>query len=130
MKITLFGNIVLDVIGPLSAPPMIYFEIVAVILEAVIIYFLLVKEAVKAFVASFTANLVTGLLNIVYLIFFWIDVSTYPRNILVMAVPLLINILVEAGILRSFYKTMSTKKILKVSAIMNIASYALLIFFI
>ena len=109
---------------------MIYFEIVAVILEAVIIYFLLVKEAVKAIVASFTANLVTGLLNIVYLIFFWIDVSTYPRNILVMAVALLINILVEAGILRLFYKTMSTKKILKVSAIMNIASYALLIFFI
>jgi hypothetical protein len=101
-----------------------------VFLEAVIIYLLLEKKATKAFISSFSVNLVTGLLNFVYFFVFWIDVTVYPQNIMILAVSLLINILIEAGILKLFYKSTDKKKILKVSVIMNLASYAILVFFI
>jgi len=123
----LFGNIVLDLVGPLIVSSILFFEAVAVILEAVIIYFLLEREAVKAFVASFSANLVTGLLNIIYLFIFWQDVSVYTRKAVVMTVALLINILVEALVLKRFYKTIDNRKILGVSTLMNLASYGILL---
>ena len=123
----MFGNIVLDLVGPLIVSSILFFEAVAVILEAVIIYFLLEREAVKAFVASFSANLVTGLLNIIYLFIFWQDVSVYTRKAVVMTVALLINILVEALVLKRFYKTIDNRKILGVSTLMNLASYGILL---
>jgi len=127
MTIALFGNIVLDLVGPLIVSSILFFEAVAVILEAVIIYFLLEREAVKAFVASFSANLITGLLNIIYLFIFWQDVSIYTRKAVVMTVALLINILVEALVLKLFYKTINNRKILGVSTLMNLASYGILL---
>jgi hypothetical protein len=127
MKIALFGNIVLDLVGPLIVSSILFFEAVAVILEAVIIYFLLEREAVKAFVASFSANLITGLLNIIYLFIFWQDVSIYTRKAVVMTVALFINILVEALVLKLFYKTIDKRKILGVSTLMNLASYGILL---
>jgi hypothetical protein len=123
----LFGNIVLDLVGPLIVSSILFFEAVAVILEAAIIYFLLEREAVKAFVASFSANLITGLLNIIYLFIFWQDVSVYTRKAVVMTVALLINILVEALVLKRFYKTIDNRKILGVSTLMNLASYGILL---
>ncbi|MCJ7760654.1 hypothetical protein MUP59_05875 [Candidatus Bathyarchaeota archaeon] len=127
MKIALFGNIVLDLVGPLIVSSILFFEAVAVMLEAVIMYFLLEREAVKAFVASFSANLITGLLNIIYLFIFWQDVSVYTRKAAVMTVALLINILVEALVLKRFYKTINNRKILGVSTLMNLASYGILL---
>jgi len=127
MKIALFDNIVLDLVGPLIVSSILFFEAVAVILEAVIIYFLLEREAVKAFVASFSANLITGLLNIIYLFVFWQDVSIYTRKAVVMTVALLINILVEALVIKRFYKTVDNRKILGVSTLMNLASYGVLL---
>ena len=126
----MFGSILVDLVGPMIASYLLIFEFLAVLLEAAIIYLLLEKKATKAFISSFSVNLVTGLLNIVYFFVFWIDVSTYPQNIIILLIALLINILVEAGILKRFYKSTDTKKILKVSAIMNLASYAILVFFI
>jgi hypothetical protein len=127
MKIALFGNIILDLVGPLIVSSVLFFEAVAVILEAVIIYFLLERIAVKAFVASFSANLITGLLNIIYLFIFWQDVSIYTRKAVVMTVALFINILVDALILKLFYKTIEYRKILGVSTLMNLASYGILL---
>jgi hypothetical protein len=126
----MFGNILVDLVGPMIASYLLIFEFLAVLLEAAIIYLLLEKKATKAFISSFSVNLVTGLLNVVYFFIFWIDVSVYPQNIMILAVALLINIFVEAGILKFFYKSTNTKKILKVSIIMNLASYAILVFFI
>lgn len=123
----MFDNIVLDLVGPLIVSSILFFEAVAVILEAVIIYFLLEREAVKAFVASFSANLITGLLNIIYLFVFWQDVSIYTRKAVVMTVALLINILVEALVIKRFYKTVDNRKILGVSTLMNLASYGVLL---
>jgi len=126
----LFGSILIDLVGPMIVSYLLVFEFLAVILEAAVIYLLLEKRAAKAFVSSFSANLVTGLLNIVYLFIFWIDFSAHPQGIVVLAVALLINILVETLILRFFYRSTDIKKILKVSAMMNLASYAILTFFI
>lgn len=123
----LFGNIILDLVGPLIVSSILFFEVVAVMLEAVIIYFLFEREAVKAFVASFSANLVTGLLNIIYLFVFWQDVSIYSIKAVVMTVALLINILVEALVIKRFYKTVDNRKILGVSTLMNLASYGVLL---
>jgi dolichol-phosphate mannosyltransferase len=85
------------------------------------------KEKLKAFVASFSANLITGLLNIIYLFIFWQDVSIYTRKAVVMTVALLINILLEALVLKLFYKTINNRKILGVSTLMNLASYGILL---
>jgi hypothetical protein len=126
----LFGSILIDLVGPMIVSYLLVFEFLAVILEAAVIYLLLEKRVAKAFVSSFSANLVTGLLNVVYLFIFWIDFSAYPQRIIVLAVALLINIPVETLILRFFYRSTDIKKILKVSAIMNLASYAILTFFI
>ena len=126
----LFGSILIDLVGPMIVSYLLVFEFLAVILEAAVIYLLLEKRAAKAFVSSFSANLVTGLLNVVYLFFFWIYVSVYPQRFIVLAVALLINILVEAWILRFIYRSTDMNKILKASVIMNLASYAILVFFI
>ncbi|MBS7622401.1 hypothetical protein KEJ39_01825 [Candidatus Bathyarchaeota archaeon] len=100
------------------------------ILEAAVICLLLEKNVGKSFLSSFSANLATGLLNVLYLFFFWVDLSVYPQRIIVLAVALLINVLVEAWILRFFYRGAGAKKILKASAVMNLASYAMLGLFI
>ncbi|MBS7626986.1 hypothetical protein KEJ51_08165, partial [Candidatus Bathyarchaeota archaeon] len=86
--------------------------------------------AAKALTSSFIVNLATGLLNLVYFFFFWADISTYYQNIIIFTVALLINILVEASILKYLYKPVNVKKILKVSTIMNLASFIVLVFFI
>ncbi|MBS7651057.1 MAG: hypothetical protein QXN62_06680 [Candidatus Bathyarchaeia archaeon] len=119
-----------DLVGPLITSFIILFEVFAVLVEAALIYLLLEKKAAKALTSSFIVNLVTGLLNLVYFFFSWADISTYHQNIIIFAVALLINILVEASILKYLYKPINVKKILKVSTIMNLASFIILVFFI
>lgn len=58
----------------------------------------------------------------------WEVVATLERFAFMLVVGLLINIFVEAGVLRFFYKTMSVRKLLLVSTVMNLVSYVLLIF--
>lgn len=58
----------------------------------------------------------------------WEVVATLERFAFMLVVGLLVNIFVEAGVLRFFYKTMSVRKLLLVSTVMNLVSYVLLIF--
>jgi hypothetical protein len=99
-----------------------------IIIEAVIIFLLLEKAAVKAFVSSLGANLVTGILSVFYLLFS-VDPS-FPLSlkvILAVIAPLVFNIFIEAGVLRLFYRKVDSKRLLKVSAVMNLASYVLVV---
>jgi len=125
----IFEKIFLDVINPFMAPSTLLFEAIVIMIETPIIFLLLERQVVKAFVASFTANLVTGLLSVFYIVFSWEYVSfTYSKLASMIVVMLLINILVETGVLKLFYRAVGVRKILKVSTIMNVASYAILIF--
>lgn len=47
--------------------------------------------------------------------------------ILLLALGLIVNILVEARVLKLFYKAVTTRKLLKVSAAMNIVSYVIVV---
>ncbi|MEM2902491.1 MAG: hypothetical protein QXO32_07180 [Candidatus Bathyarchaeia archaeon] len=117
-------KVFLDLIVPTTTWYTIFLELIVIIIEAVFIYFLLEKALTKAFLSSFTANFITGILSAIYLIFS-IDVSypLYSKLILAFIIPLMINILVEAAILRLFYRNKGMKRILKTSLIMNLASY-------
>ncbi|GEM_PF-1121746 len=119
----------LDVVNPFLAPSILLLEIVVVLLETTVIYSLLERRVVKALASSACANLVTGLLSIVYLVFSEVASSSEVQLVAVILVPLVVNILVEAGVLRLFYKTATVRKILQASTIMNVISYTLLALF-
>lgn len=109
-------------------PSVVFLELIVVLLESAVIYLLLMRRAARAFAASFTANLVTSLLSVFYLLLPREFVSTYSNLALSVVTALLINILLEAGVLRHFYRGVSFRKILKISTVMNVASYAIVIF--
>jgi len=117
-------NTCLDLVDPLAVISIPLFEIAVIIIEALIIYFLLERKGVKAFTASLSANLITGLLILIYP-FFLETSSMLIKLVLIILLPLLINILVESGVLKIFYRSTNNMKILKVSTLMNIASYIL-----
>lgn len=117
----------LDVVNPLLGPSVLLFEALVVIIEAFIIFFLLERRLGKAFVASLAANLTTGLLSFLYFLIPSEISSSYSDLGLVYVIPLIVNILVETGVLRYFYRGVSMKRILGASAIMNVATYGLLL---
>ncbi|MCX6660530.1 MAG: hypothetical protein NTX81_09210 [Candidatus Bathyarchaeota archaeon] len=117
----------LDVVNPLLVPSVLLFETLVVIIEAFIIFFLLERRLGKAFVASLAANLTTGLLSFLYFLIPSEISSSYSDLGLVYVIPLIVNILVETGVLRYFYRGVSMNRILGVSAIMNVATYGLLL---
>lgn len=122
-----FEEFLLDVVNPLLVPSVLLFEALVVIIEAVIIFFLLERRLGKAVGASLIANLVTGFLSLLYfLIPSEISPFMYPDLVLLYAVPLIVNILVETGVLRLFYKAANLGRILGVSVVMNVATYGLL----
>ena len=124
----LVGSVFLDLVDPLMVPSVLFFELIVVLLESAVIYLLLMRKAVRAFAASFSANLVTSLLSVLYLLLPRAFVSTYSNLALSVVTALLINILLEAGVLRHFCRGVSFKKILKISTVMNVASYAIVIY--
>jgi len=117
----------LDVVNPLLVPSVLLFETLVAIIEAFIIFFLLKRRLGKAFVASLAANLTTGLLSFLYFLIPSEISSSYSDLGLVYVIPLIVNILVETGVLRYFYRGVSMKRILGASAIMNVATYGLLL---
>lgn len=117
----------LDVVNPLLVPSVLLFEAFVVIIEAFIIFFLLERRLGKAFVASLGANLTTGLLSFLYFLIPSEILFSYSDLGLVYVIPLIVNILVETGVLRRFYRGVSMKRILGISAIMNVATYELLL---
>ena len=121
-------KVILDLVNPVNASLVLLLEVIVVIIEAIIIYFLLEKGWAKAFFSSITANFITGILSLFYLLFS-IDASAsvYMKIVLVIVLPLIINILIEAGILRLFYSKVDKRQILKTSLVMNLASYVLII---
>ena len=121
-------KVILDLVNPINASVVLFLEVLVVIIEAIIIYFLLEKGWGKAFISSITANFITGILSLFYLLFS-IDTSTslYMKAILVIVIPLIINIVIEAGILRFFFSKVDKRQILKTSVVMNIASYGLMV---
>jgi len=117
----------LDVVNPVLVPSVLLFEALVVIIEAFIIFFLLERRLGKAFVASLAANLTTGLLSFLFFLIPSEISPSYSDLGLVYVIPLIINILVETGVLRYFYRVASMKRILGVSVIMNVATYGLLL---
>jgi hypothetical protein len=123
-----FEKAFFDLINPVTVSSVFLIEVAVIIIEAVIIFLLLEKAAVKAFVSSLGANLVTGILSVFYLLFS-VDPS-FPLSlkvILAVIAPLVFNIFIEAGVLRLFYRKVDSKRLLKVSAVMNLASYVLVV---
>jgi len=127
---TALEKLFLDLVDPLLVPGVVVFEAIVVLIEAVVMFFLVERNLRKALVASFSANLVTGVLSIVYLLFSWATISTTQRFASMIVAAVLINMLVEAAVLRLlFFRAVDMKKLLKVSAVMNLASYAILIIY-
>ncbi|MBS7645374.1 hypothetical protein KEJ44_04960 [Candidatus Bathyarchaeota archaeon] len=125
----MFGEkVFLDLFVPTDMFYTLFLEFIVIVIEAVFIYFLLEKAVGKAFLSSLGANFITGVLSAIYLVFS-IDYSHpfYSRLILAVIVPLVVNILVEAGILKLFYKDKTMKRILKTSVVMNLASYIFIV---
>jgi hypothetical protein len=79
----------------------------------------------KAFAASFVANLLTGLLSLLFFLFPFN--AEYQSLVLVIVFSLIVNILLEAGVLRLLYKTVTLGRVFKASTVMNVASYAIVI---
>lgn len=119
-----FEKAVLDLIVPTTFFSTLFLEVIVIVIEAIVIYFLLEKSLVKAFISSTCTNFVTGVLSLFYLLFS-IEPSfpLYSKVILIVIMPLLINIFIEAGILKFFYGKVTMQRILKVSVVMNLASY-------
>lgn len=135
----LFERLILDLVDPFLVGPIFLLESLVVVIEACLIYLLMERSIVKAFGASFCANLITGLLSIIYFFLplefgfaytkmgvdaFILQDSTL---ILLLVAGFLVNILVEAGVLKLFYRQASARRIFKVSAIMNVISYVLIV---
>ena len=123
----LLDEFLLDVVNPLLVPSVLLFEALVVIIEAFIIFFLLERRLGKAFAASLAANLITGLLSLLYFLIPSETSPLYADPALAYVIPLIVNILVEAGVLRFFYRTMRVRRILGVSAVMNVVTYGLLL---
>ena len=68
---SLFEKLFLDLVNPslVLVPSVLILEALVIIVEAVIVFFLMERRAAKAFAASFSANLLTGMLSIVYFFF-------------------------------------------------------------
>jgi hypothetical protein len=128
-----FERLFLDIVDPFLLPSVWIIEALVIIVEAVVIFFLMERRASKAFAASFTANLLTGLLSIVFLFFplefgfTYIFTLEEPIVAFILVSGLIINILVEAGVLKLFYRRASAAKIFKVSTVMNLISYAIVV---
>ncbi len=119
-----------DLVNPFQVSSVLLVEALVIVIEAVLLYLLLARQIGKAFGASFSANLVTGLLSIFYFVFSSIEVeSTYSKLTFSVVFPLMINVLVEVVVLRLFYRNVNLSKIFKVSAVVNIVSYTLLVVF-
>ena len=69
----MLGQVALDLVNPFLVPSILLFEVFVVMIEAVVIYFLLERSKLKAFVASFVANLASGILSLFYFFFRGID---------------------------------------------------------
>jgi len=128
-----FERLFLDIVDPWLLPSVWIIEALAIIVEAVVIFFLMERRAPKALAASFAANLLTGLLSIVFLFFplefgfAYIFTLEEPTVAFILISGLIINILVEAGVLKLFYRRASAAKIFKVSTVMNLISYAIVV---
>jgi hypothetical protein len=135
-----FEKLFLDLVDPFLIWFPLLTEGAVVILETVVIFYLMERRLARAFVASLCANLLTGVLSTVYLFFplelgaaratIGEDVFTMQPSalILILAFGLCVNILVEAGVLKLFYRTRSTGRIFEVSTVMNVISYSIIIF--
>lgn len=128
---SVLGKVVLDVVNPFLVPSVLLFEVIVVIIEAAVIYFLLERSVRTALLASFTANLISGILSIFYFLFPMGTVSALASRLgLMLAVGLVVNVLVETGVLKAlFFKSTDFRKLFKASTIMNLASYAILILY-
>jgi len=122
-----FEKFLLDVVNPILVPSVLLFEALVVIIEAFIIFFLLERRLGKAFTASLAANLITGLLSFLYFLIPSEISTSYSDLGLAYLIPLVVNILVEAGVLRFFYRATSVRRILGTSAVMNVVTYGLLL---
>jgi hypothetical protein len=130
-----FEKLFLDIVDPFLLPSVWIIEALAIIVESVVIFFLMERRAPKAFAASFTANLLTGLLSIVFLFFplefgfayLFTSGAFEPTVVLILVSGLIINILLEAGVLKLFYRTAGAGKVFKVSTVMNLISYAIVV---
>ena len=125
----LFEKLILDLVDPFLISFPLLTEGAVVILETVVIFYLMEKRLTRAFVASLCANLLTGGLSIVYLFFpLELGFARTTTSILILAFGLCVNILVEAGVLKLFYRTRSTGRIFVVSTVMNVISYSIIVF--
>lgn len=123
----MLGEVALDLVDPFLVPSIPLFEVCVVMIEAVVIYFLLERSKLKSLVASFVANLASGILSLFYFFFAILTGSMY----LELAVGLIINIVVETAVLKAlFFSKVDLRKLFKVSIIMNLCSYALLILYL
>ena len=122
-----FEKFLLDVVNPILVPSVLLFEALVVIIEAFIIFFLLERRLGKTFAASLAANLITGLLSFLYFLIPSEISTSYSDLGLAYLIPLVVNILVEAGVLRFFYRATSVRRILGTSAVMNVVTYGLLL---
>ncbi|MEM2882454.1 MAG: hypothetical protein QXU06_00895 [Candidatus Bathyarchaeia archaeon] len=117
----------LDLTVPTTMWHMLFLELTVIAIEAAFIYFLLERSAGKALVSSLIANFITGILGAIYLIFsIEPHHPLYSKFILAIIAPLVINILLEAAVLRLFYRSAAARRILGASALMNLASYGLI----
>jgi hypothetical protein len=122
--------LLLDLVNPILVPLVLLFEGTVVVVEAIVIFLMLERNLGKAFAASFTANLVTGALSAIYILFSWGRTHAYPQLVFMFVVGLLVSIFVETGTLKlSFFKEIEVRRLLKVSMIMNIASYGILVLY-
>lgn len=120
----------LDLVNPILVPSVLLFEGTVVVVEAIVIFLMLERNLGKAFAASFTANLVTGALSAIYILFSWGGTYAYPQLVFMLVVGLLVNIFVETGILKlSFFKEIEVRRLLKVSMVMNVVSYGILVLY-
>jgi len=122
--------LLLDLVNPILVPSVLLFEGTVVVVEAIVIFLMLERNLGKAFAASFTANLVTGALSAIYILFSWGGTYAYPQLVFMLVVGLLVNIFVETGILKlSFFKEIEVRRLLKVSMVMNVVSYGILVLY-
>jgi hypothetical protein len=126
----LFEKLFLDLVDPFLVPGVVVFEAIVVLIEAVVIFFLLERSLGKALLASLIANLVTGALSVIYLLFSWEALSTYTRFGFMLIVALVVNIVVETIVLKIlFFRATKLSRLIGVSVVMNLASYAIVILY-
>jgi hypothetical protein len=90
-----------DLVNPFQVSCVLLAEALVIVIEAASLCFLLARKIGKAFAASFSANLSTRLLSIFYFVFSPIEVeTTYSKLTYSVVFPLMINVLVEAVVLR------------------------------